>query len=707
MEEDSVYDFRMLGSPQSRIPVPVPGAGSGWIVEEECKRHAGTLGAGSQSKAALVVAGAAPLLQALTRRQEAVEGAAHVGPLTAADELRLLHGFVTAARYYGGAGVLVAEDLACANAPVLNNDWKWVGGKGVVDAVLALHDKDFEKKWIEAWSDKWVLDTKDISEIREHMGEQVGYYFAFVQFYVQALMPLSIFGVIAYLLFPAYSYTYSFVLCLWGIFFMVAWKRQEKYLADLWGSTSSDRVDTERPEFIPDRLDVDPKTNECVPYYPFWKRWIIHAGYTVPVIIVFGTAVTIVSFVIVLAEVFTAEVYQGPDKWLVKMLPILIYVLCLPLLQALYMKLSSWITKLENSQSVDSHTASFSRKAFIITCLLTQLSLFLTGVVYIPISDLLVPYVNPVLEQYGVSHHVVGLNATETRNLLSPSSLQTKVISFSITNQIINQAVQVLIPAILAWWSTSTITKAELKDIEDERKEKATAADGAKKTSSAAPTGDIAFDASNEPILSAEETMRLRIEKALVLPVYDQYDEYAELANQFALLIMFSASWPLVPLFCFINNFLDLRTHAFKVCRTVRRPIPHRTNSIKPWTSIFASFSILGTMTTVLLTLLYKNWDNETPAHMQSIPKLATYFIILVCVEHLQFFTSWVVSVAMSIVWGDLKALGERKRRFERQVETFVKTTVGEVEDAVEGRVESVLEKLKAAFGQKHAKKEE
>ncbi|KAJ3011945.1 UNVERIFIED_CONTAM: hypothetical protein HDU68_001447 [Siphonaria sp. JEL0065] len=662
-------------------------------------------------KAALIVSAPAPLLTTLKQRQEAHEGAAHVGALTEADQLRLVHGFVTTARYFHGAGILVSEDLHRANAPIKNEDLFWVGGSDVVEAVLVLHDKDFEKNWLSSWSDKWVLDTKDISQIREHMGEQVGFYFAFIQFYLQALAPLAIFGIFAYLVLPAYSYTYTVVLSLWGVAFIVGWKRQQTYLADLWGSTASDRVDTERPEFIPERLDIDPDTSEPIPFYPFWKRWIIHAFYTVPIIITFGTAVTIVSFVIVLAEIFTAEVYNGPDKWLVKLLPIVIYVLCLPLLQALYMKLSQWITNLENSQSVDSHEASLSRKSFIITCLLTQLSLFLTGIVYIPISDLLQPYVNPVLEQYGVAHHVVGLNATETRNLLSPDSLQSKVISFSITNQIVNQVIQVLVPTVLAWWSTRAIQKVEEQEIAEEKKE--AAEEAAANDTTTNPPKAVKLHAISaaltevDSILPAEEQTRLAIEKAISLPAFDQYDLYADLANQFALLMMFSASWPLVPLFCFLNNFLDLRTHAFKLCRTVRRPVPHRTNSIKPWTSIFSSFSVLGTLTTVLLTLLYKNWDTETPAHLQSFPKLATYFIILVVVEHLQFLTSWIVGVGMSVVWGDLKVLGERKRSFERKVEAAVKQGVHGVTEKYGDKVESVLEKLKVALGRGGKKKEE
>ncbi|ORY37240.1 hypothetical protein BCR33DRAFT_721596 [Rhizoclosmatium globosum] len=614
---------------------------------------------------AVVATASAALVTHLFSKQLRIEASADRVP-TEADALRIALDFASSAVFFGGLGVLVGANRERANK-CLDDKWKWVGGDGVVKEVVVLDNHDFENTWMHSWDDKWILDTKDLTVVQQHMGERVAFYFAFLNFYLQALVPLSAIGFVVYFLFPDYSYTYAFILSVWSIFFIAGWKRQE--------------FDRDRPQFVPDRVDVDPITGEPVPFFPFYKRWFVHAAYTMPMILIFTIAVFLISMVILTAEIFTTQVYTGPNKMLVSLIPVIIYVLSLPLLQLLYTQLSKYITDLENSQSVNDNDASYARKTFIITCLLTQLSLLLTGVLYIPLSDLLVPYVNPYLETYGVADHIVGLNATQTRNLLSPFSLQEKVLTYSITNQIVNQAVAVLLPAVLAWWSTRAVSAAEKKELLENQREEA------EKIHQAAETHDettplIPLD---QVVLTEQEQLKIDIERAISLPVYEMFDEYNELANQYSLLVMFSVAWPMCALFCALNNFADLRTHAFKVCKTVRRPLPIRSNSIAPWTDIFQLFTVIGTVTTTLLCLLYHNWNPTVLASQQTLPHISYYFIVLVIVEHAQFIVQWLVEIGMDVTWGDLKALAEKRRKAERAL-------LGGVRVGLQGGVAKVME---------------
>ncbi|KAJ3121323.1 hypothetical protein HK100_012427 [Physocladia obscura] len=550
--------------------------------------------------------------------------------LSDADAACLVYTHLTSAKYFGGCGIKVADSISRANKNLSNPKWHWVGGESVADIII-LHNKSFEKNWLNNWSDNWFLEIKDMTIVQQHMGEQIAFHFAFLQFYLQALAPLAAFGAFAFLAFPQYSATYAVILCLWSVVFLAAWKKQEAGLADLWGVNFADRVDKERPEFIPDSVEIDSTSGQPILHYPFWKRWIIHAGYTLPAILIFAAAVIFVSVVILTTEVYTAEVYNGPNKAFVKLIPMIIYVLCLPLLQALYNALSVYITNLENSQSIDAHNASLTNKTFIITCLLTQLSLLLTGLVYIPASDLIMPYLEPLLVANGITHHEV---VDATRNLLSPAALRVKVVTYSITNQILNQAVQVILPSALAWWATRSVvnaTKHEARKGEtDEKKE------------------DLTHNTEEE-----DRELRFRIERAISLPKYSLYDDYAVLANQFALVVMFSSSWPLVALFCVANNFLDVRTTAYKISRT-RRPIPHRTNSITPWTQIFSVLSVLGTLTTTLLTLLYHYWDASIPASVQSFSHTLQTIVIIILAEHAHFAARWIAEYALALAWPDV-----------------------------------------------------
>lgn len=54
---------------------------------------------------------------------------------------------------------------------------------------------------------------------------------------------------------------------------------------------------------------------------------------------------------------------------------------------------------------------------------------------------------------------------------------------------------------------------------------------------------------------------------------------------------MFSMLWPLMPMACILINSLKLRSDAFRLCRTLRRPFPRKAANIGEWQKIL---NILG-----------------------------------------------------------------------------------------------------------------
>ncbi|KAI8619658.1 calcium-activated chloride channel-domain-containing protein [Chytriomyces sp. MP71] len=605
------------------------------------------------------------LLVSLRRDEEAHEGARFVVEATVADRVRMLHNYITTSKYNHGCGVLVGGNLARANKH-LSEPYKWVGGECVQDCLI-LHDESFQKKWIDNWANSAFVSFNSLTQVQQHMGESVGFYFHFSHFYLRFLVPLAIVGLICFLFFPAYSHFYALALPLWGIVFTVAWRRQEISLAETWGAVGASKTDRDRPEFVPDSLIKDDMTGEEVPYYPFWKRWIVHAFLTVPVILLFSSAVVAISTLILTTEVYTATVYEGPYKQFAFVAPILIYVLSLPLISTLYFLLADFITNLENSPSRDQHMASLARKSFIMTLSLIQLPLLLSGLIFIPLSDLILPSLN----QAGVKVDIT----EEARNLMSPASLQEKVISFAITAQLANQALQVALPPVIAYAKSLVFPKP-------------------------APALVIPTQSSKQAQVQAWAS---EIERNAALPIFNIYDRYAEIANQFALLLMFSSAWPLVGLCCLVNIFLELRATAWTICRDVRRPVPHRTESIAPWGEIFGVLGLAGTMITTLLRALYANWDLALPASHQTLPKVPLYLATVLIAEHAHVLVKYLVNLGMSVVWGDVEALGERRRRFVRLSgkveEAILKKEGGEA--GVTQEVENVMEVVDAVLGVK------
>lgn len=97
---------------------------------------------------------------------------------------------------------------------------------------------------------------------------------------------------------------------------------------------------------------------------------------------------------------------------------------------------------------------------------------------------------------------------------------------------------------------------------------------------------DTAKDAEDEH----EFLERVRAEAAL--PEYTVFHDYAEMALQFGYATLFSLVWPVAPLWSFINNFVELRSDAFKLATQSRRPVPTRGATIGPWLDALVSFSL-------------------------------------------------------------------------------------------------------------------
>lgn len=66
--------------------------------------------------------------------------------------------------------------------------------------------------------------------------------------------------------------------------------------------------------------------------------------------------------------------------------------------------------------------------------------------------------------------------------------------------------------------------------------------------------------------------------------------DYAEMVTQFGYVTLWSVVWPLAPLFALINNYVELRADAIKICKHVRRPVGTRVESIGAWLQTLVCF---------------------------------------------------------------------------------------------------------------------
>ena len=60
-------------------------------------------------------------------------------------------------------------------------------------------------------------------------------------------------------------------------------------------------------------------------------------------------------------------------------------------------------------------------------------------------------------------------------------------------------------------------------------------------------------------------------------------NEYTEIVIQFGYVVLFAAAFPLGPLFCVLNNIVEIKLDAHKILCTTARPIPRGADSIGAW----------------------------------------------------------------------------------------------------------------------------
>ena len=93
--------------------------------------------------------------------------------------------------------------------------------------------------------------------------------------------------------------------------------------------------------------------------------------------------------------------------------------------------------------------------------------------------------------------------------------------------------------------------------------------------------------------------------------------------TQFGFVTIWSTAWPLNPVFNLINNWLELRSDAFKITHHVRRPVPARTDTMGPWFDVMSLISWLGALNNTALIFLF----NPATSNPASYPAFVRPFI--------------------------------------------------------------------------------
>ncbi|KAF2097207.1 DUF590-domain-containing protein [Rhizodiscina lignyota] len=549
-------------------------------------------------------------------------GALESEPMYEAERLRIIFQLITNSEAEGGAGITLKEG-------------KWKN----VESIFALHDHAHNKEWINQWARKWFLSPEDLDDIRNRLGEKIAYYFAFTQAYFMFLLAPAAFGFASYFLLGHYSSTYAIVNSLLCTVFTEWWKHQEVDLAVRWGVRNVSQIASRNREFKQEKVVTDPVTGEQVAFFPATKR-LQRQFLQVPFAILCATVLGTLIATCFGIEIFISEVYNGPLKSVLVFLPTGILTTCMPILSTVLTNFATQLNHFENYETQAAYDTAFTQKIFVINFITSYLPILLTAFVYVPFGTLLVPY----LDIFSVTvkpfaKHQKEMELPAAGFEINPMRLRKQVIYFTVTAQIVNLGMEVIVPYL------KRKGFAKFKKMQSER---------------AAKNGGAVPDAGAND-LPDEHAFLTRVRQESELDVYDVTTDLREMVLQFGYLSLFSVVWPLTACSFLANNWLELRADALKITIEMQRPTPWRADTIGPWLDSLAFLTWLGSITTSALVFLFSNdglGPDGTPYAIKGWALLATIMFS----EHLFLLVRWGVSIAISKV----DSPGRQKERRER-----------------------------------------
>ena len=292
----------------------------------------------------------------------------------------------------------------------------------------------------------------------------------------------------------------------------------------------------------------------------------------------------------------------------------------------------------ENWETTDDYEHAMTQKIFILNFITSYFPILLTAFVYLPFGSLIVPYLDIFqLTARPFAENEKQLATPKTGFAIDPSRLRKQVIYFTVTAQIVNFAMETIIPYI------KRRGFSKYQEIKTER--------AAKKGGADLKVEDIAEEAE----------FLARVRKEAELDVYDVSTDLREMIVQFGYLALFSVVWPLTAVSFLINNWIELRSDAVKICVEMQRPTPYRADSIGPWLDSLGFLTWIGSISSAALVYLFSNdglGPDGTPKDIKGWALLLTIFFS----EHLYLAVRLVVRFAVS----KLDSPGMQKEQAER-----------------------------------------
>lgn len=484
-----------------------------------------------------------------------------------ADRSLLIYGYLTESKQTNGLGITTDKT-------------------SIVETIMAISSYLSDASLV-ARSKKSVFAASLLtSGIKNVYGTGIALYFEFLKHYIGYLFLLSIMGTIAFIKSKQYSMSYTFVNLVGGILFILSWKRRERYLASTWGVQNSHKLVQHNAELAALNKNFEVKSTykhlERKDGSRFIKQWAF-----VPVALAFVAILFTFQMLCFALEIFMSEIYDGPLKVFLKLVPTVALAVFVPILTIVYNMVVEKFLGWESHNNRYTRYDSFLAKTFILNFLTGYVPLLVTSFVYLPFAHLVENYIpdiehsiNSTLPESKYMLHYFAKVKRQEDFIMNQDRLNSQFFFFMVTNQVIQLFLKYVLPLILPKIINLVMVKILKKQ----------------------PEAPIKDSADESKWLSAVRT-------AIAKPEFNLHDDFRALALQFGYLSMFGPVWTLAPLVCLLFNVLVFKLDNLRLAngKYFRPPVPSRSDLIHPWDQAFFILAWAGSVVSPVVTAFYRN----------------------------------------------------------------------------------------------------
>ncbi|ODV85230.1 hypothetical protein CANARDRAFT_28510 [[Candida] arabinofermentans NRRL YB-2248] len=567
---------------------------------------------------------------------DSVYGVAPSSTLTAADRLRVVYKKLTNPKSQGGCDITIGT-----------GNWKFVKA-----CIPAANFRDIQKEYINSKSTlakvfNSEVDAKQSNFVLFNYGSKYALYFKFLGTYSNWLLPLSLIGVLCNSFLGRFSKLFTVLNLFVATGFYLNWYAAEKKLAKDWNSTNISKIEFSRTE------SKDPTYKVLTRKFAF-----------IPVAI--GAALTLVFYQLCCfaIEIFLTELYQGPLKQYLSLIPTILICSIVPVVTAVYTTVVNKYLSFENNPTTSSHHKSFLIKMFTINFLATYMALFITSFIYLPLGFKLNPYL-PHLTTYVdlASSYKTYFPKVPIKNEayeINKMRLNGQFQYFIVTNQIIGLILEFVLPHVMG----KVLNHPKLQKLMGQP----------------TPFNVLLNDAPEEVEYLKE------IRTNFNMPAYDLDSEYRQLVMQFGFLVLFGPVWSLAPVVCLIFDVFQSKADYIKLIHFAQSPIPDRAESTYPWTLFLKTLLLIGSVTSVCVSLMYNGGDITSST--TSSPVKYSWFVIipaalisLLSVQTVLYFGEMIIDQYYT---DEDKYLFKREKQVEEELEKIESVKSSEVVNNVD-----------------------